>query len=456
MSKLDLDNVYVQGKCALGGEQAGIKPTSDHITCQLDLKSTKDTPCLQASHVAKKGSQKSINAKKTIARRIYPQGESFPIVRLPPKVIGGLRDQVVKIKQCNCKRSNCLKLYCDCFQCGIHCSSICNCRGCENVAGNTNRAQAILVALDRRPNAFRPRILSLGGAAEEGNGGEWKKKAAKGCKCKMSKCLKKYCECFDAAVYCSPSYCKCVDCCNLEGNSERETLMSVRQRRLEAAAVFASQKRARISTEEGEEQVAATVGVDAFLPPLAYAIPVKFSNGVSFPGIAFTSTSLEQTTNPITAILEKDKAEPSPPVKGKLTELETAWCNQILKIRRPVAGDQFQPDRQKLLKTAETEAKRLIEAVNGAKEKTIDFLNKLLDQQVTNNLGSKSRVDLEQDQTLLCTEVLPPKARNCDVSSFTSQELAILIEQDTALLRELTAIIRQKTFVLTQKRMSRS
>lgn len=187
MSQLDLDNDYVQGKCALGGKQAGLKPTSDQNTCQLDLKNTKDTPYSEASHVAKK----SINAKKAIARRIHPQGESFPIVRLPPKVIGGLRDQVVKIKQCNCKRSNCLKLYCDCFQCGIHCSSICNCRGCENVAGNTNRAQAILVALDRRPNAFRPRILSLGGAAEEGNGGEWKKKAAKGCKCKMSKCLKK-------------------------------------------------------------------------------------------------------------------------------------------------------------------------------------------------------------------------------------------------------------------------
>lgn len=237
--------------------------------------------------------------------------------------------------------------------------------------------------------------------------------------------------------------------------------MSVRQRRLEAAAVFASQKRARISTEEGEEQVTATVGLDAFLPPLAYAIPVKFSNGEPFPGIAFATTNLEQTTNPITAILEKHKAEPSPPVKGKLTELETAWFNQILKIRRPVSydGDQFHPDRQKLLKTTEAEARRVIEAVNGAKDQTIDFLNKLLDQKVTNNLGaksSKSRVDLEQDQTLLCTEVLPRQARDCDIPSFTSQELAILIEQDTALLRELTAIIRQKTFILTQKRMSKS
>jgi hypothetical protein len=37
---------------------------------------------------------------------------NYPVVPLQPHVIGGLRDQIEKYKQCNCKRSNCLKLYC--------------------------------------------------------------------------------------------------------------------------------------------------------------------------------------------------------------------------------------------------------------------------------------------------------------------------------------------------------
>ena len=34
-----------------------------------------------------------------------------------------------------------------------------------------------------------------------------------GCKCRRSKCLKKYCECFEGAVPCS-NICSCVECSN--------------------------------------------------------------------------------------------------------------------------------------------------------------------------------------------------------------------------------------------------
>ena len=37
--------------------------------------------------------------------------------------------------------------------------------------------------------------------------------AKKGCTCKKSNCLKKYCECYGKGDYCSPS-CKCVECFN--------------------------------------------------------------------------------------------------------------------------------------------------------------------------------------------------------------------------------------------------
>ena len=99
---------------------------------------------------------------------------------------------------CNCRKSKCLKLYCECFAALSFCNDLCNCRDCGNTHENdASVREAVAQARAKNRNAFEGKISSIGG----------------GCNCKRSRCLQKYCICFQASVFCGVK-CRCLDCSN--------------------------------------------------------------------------------------------------------------------------------------------------------------------------------------------------------------------------------------------------
>ncbi|XP_015875386.2 protein tesmin/TSO1-like CXC 3 isoform X1 [Ziziphus jujuba] len=131
-------------------------------------------------------------------------------------------------KRCNCKRSKCLKLYCECFAAGLYCVGSCSCIDCLNNPIHENTVLETRRQIEsRNPLAFAPKVIKSTDAVAE-FGDETNKTPAsarhkRGCNCRKSSCLKKYCECFQGGVGCSVS-CRCIGCKNTFGRKDGECL----------------------------------------------------------------------------------------------------------------------------------------------------------------------------------------------------------------------------------------
>lgn len=106
--------------------------------------------------------------------------------RLPP----GIREPI----SCHCTKSECLKLYCQCFRLGYACGSSCKCENCLNTSKNFEHV-----------NILRQQKINRKTPAEESF-----------CNCKMSFCEKSYCVCARNGTGCS-KLCTCFNCKNPKG-----------------------------------------------------------------------------------------------------------------------------------------------------------------------------------------------------------------------------------------------
>jgi hypothetical protein len=167
-------------------------------------------------------SQRHMSFDRTPSKSENTDDEQSSGIRSNDENSSPAKDDISSNVGCTCKKSKCLKLYCQCFASSAMCVATCRCINCKNIPKHEiERNDAIRSIMMRNPNAFDTKFK----ATAEGKSSKVTHKL--GCKCRKSACLKKYCECYHAEVKCSTN-CRCTGCQNMPTSGPPD--MTQRQR----------------------------------------------------------------------------------------------------------------------------------------------------------------------------------------------------------------------------------
>jgi hypothetical protein len=115
-----------------------------------------------------------------------------------------------RVVKCNCIKSQCQKLYCECFAAGSTCGEHCGCTSCKNDVKRVHISQAA----DKSASS----LLLLADATASSNISnpsplELPQQKHIRCSCKKSMCARNYCDCFKFKLVCTDK-CGCIECLN--------------------------------------------------------------------------------------------------------------------------------------------------------------------------------------------------------------------------------------------------
>ena len=297
---------------------------------------------------------------------------------------------------CNCKNSKCVKLYCECFARGLLCvTGTCKCSNCLNTEGSEARALAVKQTLARNPEAFRPKVATSRSVAAH----------KKGCNCRKSMCLKKYCECFQAAAFCSEK-CRCTTCKNFSGSKELRAARLAIADKLNAPKPmkrkFAASASAAVGAARASKRKAGTrkgTSVRSRRASNARKTVRAASSG---------GKQLLQTPPPLFAKLEG----------GFMTDI----CDNLLKAAQQVRNQSDERRRTLQPHRFPAAARCLMDAVSPSKR-----------PRVANGSRRSYSPAPEESASLVCEETLQHAARVASPVS-AAQEKAVLSVLHTALL----------------------
>ena len=121
---------------------------------------------------------------------------------------------------CTCKKTKCIKKYCECFSSGVFCFN-CKCDNCENVGffvDDNNNNNVINNHIITDNNNINDNEINENKNNKQNNESNYDNKETNSkkliiCTCSKSGCNKNYCECFKAKVKCN-NKCRCIKCLN--------------------------------------------------------------------------------------------------------------------------------------------------------------------------------------------------------------------------------------------------